>query len=236
MHRFHVPARLPSGRRGCEIGRVSEARLLAPALDALSQASGAWTPLYDGFVQGLRRIGAGAASPRVGEPFPAFSLPNAGGRYRSLDALLADGPLVLSFNRGGWCPYCKGELSAWSAALPSLTAAGGRFAAITPEVGGRAALLGQLLPDDATMLCDVDQGVGLATGLACYIGEPLLRRYAQRGLDLAALYGSASGLLPIPATFVIDAQGIVRYALADPDFRRRAEPTEVVAAVAALRR
>ena len=191
--------------------------------------------MYDEFVGGLRRIGAGLASPVIGEPFPAFALPDASGRYRSLDSLLAEGPLVLSFNRGGWCPYCASELRAWSDALPALAEAGGHFVAVTPEVGGRAALLGQLLHGDAQMLCDVDHGIALATGLAFYIGEPLLSRYAQWGLDLVELYGSGSGFLPIPASYVIDTSGIVQFAFADPDFRHRAEPADAIAVVAALR-
>ena len=172
---------------------------------------------------------------RVGEDFPAFSLPDAGGHYRSLDSLIADGPLVLSFNRGGWCPYCTIELRAWGEALPQLAEAGGHFVAITPEVGGRAAVLGSLLHGDAEILCDVDHGVALASGLAFYIGEPLLKRYASAGFDLGELYGTRSGFLPIPATYVIDAAGTVRYAFADPDFRLRAEPAEVIEAVRALR-
>ncbi|HTI31055.1 MAG TPA: peroxiredoxin-like family protein [Sphingomonas sp.] len=213
---------------------MNRAAPLASSLDALRSKS-QWRPLYDEFVEGLRRIGAGAASPAVGEEFPAFALPNAAGHYRSLDALLADGPLVLSFNRGGWCPYCATELRAWSDRLPELQDAGGHFAAITPEVGGRAALLGQLLHGDAEMLCDVDHGLALTAGLAFYIGEPLMRRYERSGLDLKDLYGSSSGFLPIPATYVIDQAGTVRYAFADPDFRIRAEPMEVIAAVRSLR-
>ena len=206
--------------------------------DLLAQAGNdgsEWTLLYDDVVDALRRVGVGAGAPRVGEAFPAFSLPDAGGHHRSLDALLGDGPLVLSFNRGGWCPYCTHELRAWSDALPALADAGGRLAVVTPEVGGRAALLGRLLDGDAEMLCDVDSGVALQSGLAFYLGAPLIRRYKEFGLDLADVYGTPSGFLPVPATFVLDGEGIVRFSFVDPDFRVRAEPEDVIAAVAALR-
>ena len=211
-------------------------RLLADLLADTREQSVAWNALYDGFVETLRRVGVAANAPAVGEPFPEFALPDARGHYRSFDALLAGGPLVLSFNRGGWCPYCAHELRAWNAHLPGLAAAGGHFAAITPEVGGRAALMGRLLDlsPDAELLCDVDSGVALATGLAFRLSETLMHSFAEVGMDLKALYGSASGFLPVPATYLIDRGGIVRFAFADPDFRVRAEPAEVIAVLAGL--
>lgn len=203
-------------------------------LDFRAGSSPAWQLRYDDFVAGLRDVGIGASAPRVGDVFPAFSLPDAAGHHRSLDGLLAEGPIVLSFNRGGWCPYCSHELRAWCDHLPALRAAGAGLTVVTPEVGGRAALLAHLVGPDADLLCDVDHGVALASGLAFYMGAELQTSYAAWGLDLAQTYGSASGFLPVPATFVIDAGGIVRFAHVDPDFRVRAEPEDVIAAVASL--
>lgn len=211
---------------------------LTALLGATRDGNSEWRALYDEFVGTLRRTGVAANAPRPGDVFPSFALPDAAGRYRSLDALLASGPVVLSFNRGGWCPYCAHELRAWNEALPELTDAGGRFVAITPEVGGRAALMGRLLDlsPDAELLCDVDLGVALACGLAFRMGEPMLRRYRDHGLDLAELYGSASGFMPVPATYVLDEGGVVRFAFADPDFRVRADPAAAIAIVRALGR
>lgn len=215
---------------------MSEKHALAERLEPLRDRDARWRDLYDDFVEGLRRAEVGANAPAVGQPFSAFALPDAWGRYRSLDALLGTGPLVLSFVRGGWCPYCAHELRLWNELLPDLRAAGGRFAAVSPEIGGRAALMGRLLGLDpnAELLCDVDLGVALTTGLAFRIGDDLQRRYAEWGLDLETLYGHPGGLLPVPATFVIDAEAVVRFAFVDPDFRLRAEPSEVIAAVAAI--
>lgn len=213
---------------------MESSRTLAELLSETRDSAGPLLFMYDHFVDGLRALAIGAGAPRLGEPFPDFSLPNAAGRYRSLDELVATGPLVLSFNRGSWCPYCVHELRAWHETLPQLRAAGGRFAAITPEIGGRASELARLLDGDSDVLCDVDFGVALASGLAFYIGLPLIRHYRERGLDLSAIYGSDSGFLPVPATFIVDHCGVTRYAFVDPDFRVRAEPAEVVAALAAL--
>lgn len=213
---------------------MSNAMLLADRLAEQRARSGNWAGLYDRFSANLRKVGVGLTAPRPGEPFPAFSLPNALGQYRSLDGLLAGGPLVLSFNRGGWCPYCVHELKSWSEFLPDVRAAGASFAAITPEVGGRARLLGNLLDADAEILADVDGGVALNSGLAFFVGQELLDQYREWGLDLLSLYGSDSGFLPVPATFVIDQEGITRYAFVDPDFRHRAEPADVVKALGEL--
>ncbi len=207
---------------------------LSATLAETRDSAGEWRGLYDRFVDGLRGLGVGSGAPHVGDIFPAFSLPDAGGHYRSLDGLIAEGPLVLSFNRGGWCPYCTHELRAWREVLPDLRAAGAHFAAITPEVGGRAALLGHLLDPDVDLLCDVDHGVALASGLVFHIGAELRRQYREWGLDLAEIYGSDSGLLPVPGIFVIDREGVTRFAFADPDFRNRAEPSEVIEVLRAL--
>lgn len=204
---------------------------LAEVLAGQAEMAANWQPLLDEFVGGLRVLGIGVTAPRVGERFPDFALPDSRGRTRSLGELIADGPLVLSFNRGGFCPYCRHELEAWNGELQQLAELGGSFAALTGEIGGRAAALGEIFSGDATLLCDVDHGVALATGLAFHLGRPMLERYKSVGLDLADLYGSAGGFLPVPATFVIDTAGIVRFAFVDVDFRLRAEPGDVLQAM-----
>jgi peroxiredoxin len=204
---------------------------LADALRATCDPD--WQPHYDILVDRLRRAGVGANAPRVGDTFPDFALPDAQGRYRSLGTLLSGGPLVLSFNRGGWCPFCRHELAAWAAMLPALAARGAAFAAVTGEVGGRAAALATIFVDPMTMLCDVDHGVALDLGLAFHLGAPMLDRYRGYGLDLGLAYGSQAGLMAVPATFLIDRNGVVLYAYADPDFRERADPADVIAALVA---
>lgn len=193
-----------------------------------------WQPLLDRFVGGLRTLGIGATAPRTGDAFPDFAIPDSTGRLRRLSDLVADGPLVLSFNRGGWCPYCRGELEAWDAELPRVEALGARFAFVTGEVGGRAEALRRMFVGDAVSLCDVDHGLALACGLAFHMGRPMLERYRQIGLDLEGFYGAASGFLPIPATYVIDRGRAVRFAFVDVDFRLRAEPDAVIKVLGTL--
>ena len=194
----------------------------------------AWEPVYDRFVQQLVALGAGGNAPRIGDPFPDFSLPDPQGVYRSLGELVSEGPLVLSFNRGGWCPYCSHELSGWGEATSALKAAGGRLVVVSGELGQGASALKVMAGEDALVLCDVDHGVALASGLAFHLSAELNALYLDIGLDLATIYGSGGGFLPIPATFVIDRDRVIRYGFVDPDFRYRAYPPDVVRLLAAM--
>lgn len=211
------------------------AAVLAHRLQTIMDADPATRDIMDRFVAELRTRGVGLSAPQVGETFPDFSLPDAEGRYVSLHDLLHDGPVVLSFSRGGWCPYCVDELGAWSEVIPALIEAGGRFVAIVSEVAGRAAAFSASAGKVVT-LCDVDHGLALTAGLAFHVGPEMAKQFAAWGLDLKELYGSESGLLPVPATFVVDQEQVVRFAAADPDFRQRAEPADVIELVATLRR
>lgn len=204
---------------------------LAAALLATRKSRPRWEAAYTEMVEGLRRTQAGANAPVAGQRMPDFALPDAAGRWTRLTELLAPGPLILSFQRGGWCPFCRTELAAWLEAAPTLEAAGIRLAVVTPETGGRAAALAGEVGPNALLLCDVDHGVAMTLGLTVPLSAEVARRYREAGLDLDRLTGGAGGFVPIPATFAIDAAGIVRLAHADPDFRNRAEPAAVIAAL-----
>lgn len=193
-----------------------------------------WDSVYDEFVARLRERRAGSMAPQLGGNIDPFVLPDSMGRYTALADLLGKGPIVLSFMRGGWCPYCKAELRAWADAMPRLEAVGGRFIAVSGEVGGRAETTRCELSPGAAMLCDVDHGLATALGLTIIVPPGLRQRYIEHGLDLAAVYGDSGQLLPIPATFVIDGLGMVRYAFVEPDFRIRADPAVVIAVVEAI--
>lgn len=193
-----------------------------------------WDGLYDGFIGQLRARGAGLAAPRVGDTLAPFVLPNSVGRHVALADLLKAGPIVLSFMRGGWCPYCRAELDAWAVAMPRLAAACSRFVAVSGEVGGRAETTRCELAPRAEMLCDIDHGLATALGLSFAITPALHQSYHAHGLELADIYGDSGRILPIPATFVIDRDAVVRFAFVEPDFRIRADPAAVVAAIEAL--
>lgn len=192
-----------------------------------------WNGLYDSFIEGLRERAVGASAPRVGDRFQDFALPDSHGRYVTLGQRLGAGPLVLSFMRGGWCPSCSRELTAWAEAIPRLEALGGHFIAISGEAGGVAESTRCRLAPNAEMLCDIDHGLALALGLAFPLSQDISERYREDGLELSDVYGDSGRLLPIPATFVLDPQGIVTFAFVEPDFRIRPDPAVVMEAVEA---
>ena len=200
-------------------GQVMTPTSLTEKLNYLRARSPRTRALYDELVARLRLLEVGTRVPAVGERFPDIVLPDHRGRFRSLQSLLEDGPLVLSFNRGGWCPYCVSELESWHAALPELEAAGGTLAVVTGEICGRSRALADIVGPGPVALCDVDHGVALELGLAFHIGLKMLSEYRDNGIDLEHLYGGIAGILPVPATFVIRPDGIVHYAFVDPEFR-----------------
>lgn len=210
--------------------------LLGPQLAQIRQRSPDLGPFFDEVVVGLRAAGVGSAAPQVGDTFPDFSLPTLLGGYRRLGEWLASGPVIINFSRGRWCPYCVHEVTAWAEMLPALDKAGVRFLEITGETGGGAHALGAVLAASrgaaaAEVLCDVDHGLALSLGLTFFAGDPLLDFYRKAGVDFHELYGSRSGFLPVPATFALDPSGMVRFAFVDVDFRNRAEPADVLAAL-----
>lgn len=251
MHPSPFPRRRDSPYTTVMTASAPLPRPLGPKLAARRQANPDLGPFFDEIVIGLRAAGVGASAPAVGDTFPDFSLPNAEGGYRRLGDLLQAGPVVINFSRGRWCPYCVHEISVWAEMLPALAEAGARFIEITGETGGGARAIGAVLaaadrpesnrPDSnqaaskraatAEVLCDVDHGLALSLGLAFFAGEPLLDFYQKRGLDFHALYGSRSGFLPVPGTFAVGRDGVVRHAFVDVDFRNRAEPADVIAAL-----
>ncbi|MGV8985982.1 MAG: peroxiredoxin-like family protein [Cypionkella sp.] len=208
--------------------------LLAPRLAYCRNLPGTWCASYDALVERLRASGAMDGAPGLGDVLPDFALPDVDGKLRQLSDLLADGPAVLSFNRGSWCPYCEQEIGAWSEHRAAMIAAGARLIIVTPETGGRMAALAEIAGEGAVVLCDLNMGVALQNGLAFPVGPTIAEEYRLRGFDLSDVNGTASGFLPVPATFVLDAARKVHFAFVDPDFSQRAEPEAVLAILSTL--
>jgi peroxiredoxin len=184
----------------------------------------------------VERLGQAEAADRVLKPgaaLPDFVLPNAEGRLVASDELLARAPLVLTFYRGDWCPFCALTLDALEAALPEIEAAGGQLVALSPETGGRALEVKLAHNLNYEILIDVDSGVALACGIALRVPDAF-RQGVMNGIDLAERHGNEGWFVPIPACFVVDQTGIIREVFAEPDFTYRPEPTEIVAALKRL--
>ncbi|BDF94129.1 peroxiredoxin [Pseudoalteromonas sp. KAN5] len=165
---------------------------------------------------------------KVGDAVADFSLTNQHGGTTRFADLLASGPVVISFYRGGWCPYCNLELKALNALLPDFKALGAKLVAISPQLPDASLTTAQKNALEYDVLSDVGNQVAEQFGLVFTLDERLKPIYAQFGLDIAQANGDDSFQLPLPATYVVDQHGIITYAFADEDYTLRAEPSDVL--------
>lgn len=165
---------------------------------------------------------------KAGDAAPAFTLPDEEGRPVNLRELLAKGTLVLTFYRGTWCPFCNTDLQALQAELPAIEAAGGTLAAISPQTAAnsRKALRDSRLT--FPILTDLGNEVAAAFGLRFRMPDDLIAVYKGFGNDLAVVNGEPSWTLPMPARYVIGADGRILHAEVNPDYTRRPEPSTLL--------
>lgn len=199
-----------------------------------AQLSPAGREYDDALAERFVAAGFGGDALKIGDPMPMFALPNAEGRFVTSDELLRSGPLVISFNRGKWCPFCINELRGLNAARPEFNALGATLAAVSPEVSGSALAMKRKYEFDFEVLCDVDHGVSLAFGLLFRLPPGEHATFLKFGVPLPQLNGNDSWFLPVPGTFVVDRQGIIQLAYANPDFRQRLEVDEILQVLKAL--
>ena len=178
---------------------------------------------------------AGANAIEVGQKGPDFALPNPQGDTVSLSKLLAIGPVVVTFHRGSWCPYCNLQMRAMHERLSDIKKLGAQLAAISPEVPGDTSSSDETESLPYPVLSDHDSRVATQYGVAWNVPELILDHMRNdRKLGLADINGGNGSVLPIPATFVLDRQGIVTWRFVDVDYRRRAEPDDIVEALREL--
>ncbi len=186
--------------------------------------------MIDRMVEALRRDGTTPGIP-VGDVAPSFDLPDARGRIVRLADRLAEGPVVLSFYRGAWCPICSLELRALGAILPQIHQADASLIAISPQGPDASSSLVDSLDLGFDVLSDLDQRVAAAYRIKFELSGELRELYEQFDMSLTEANADRTWNLPVPATFVIDRTGVVRAAHVDPDYRERMEPTDILAAL-----
>lgn len=179
-------------------------------------------------------LGLEESSLKVGDAVPPFALPAANGDMVALAELLSRGPVVVSFYRGGWCPYCSTELRALQAKLPEIDALGATLVAISPQTPDNSLSSAEKFELAFPVLSDVGNVVADSFGLVHSLPEHLRPIYQGFGFDLLAANGDATFRLPLPATYVIDRAGVVTWRFVDSDYTKRAEPDDVIASLRAL--
>lgn len=189
---------------------------------------------YDALTQHLAASGLLAQALRPGDAMPEFALPDGAGRIVTSTQLVSRGPLVLSFYRGNWCPYCRAELDALQEALPQIRAAGATLVAVSPEGSGLPEATRAARGLDYDILVDIDHGLALAFGLLYRLTPQQQAHYLAHGIDIPLINGVDGWFLPVPATYLVRPDGIVASAFLEPDPRERMEPDSILAALHAL--
>ncbi len=181
----------------------------------------------------LNRSGITERSLKVGDTVPNFTLPNASGQPIQIQTLLAQGPVVISFYRGQWCPFCSLELAALQKALPEIKALNASLVAISPQTPDNTLSTVEKNNLEFEVLSDAGNQVAKQFGIVYQLSEEMREVQKGFGVNLSESNGDASYGLPISATYVV-GNGQIVYAFTDPDFTKRLEPSEILAALKQL--
>jgi peroxiredoxin len=199
--------------------------------DDLRREGPKFAAAVDMLVGRLQECDAGATAPKVGEPMPAFLLPDDQGSLVGLEDFLANGPIALAFNRGYWCPYCRINVDALARAEEEVAAEKRHIVAIVPDRQRFAAWLKTDANAPFPVLTDMDNGYAMTLDLAFYVGDTLRHMMVSAGWDPSETQGTENWMLPIPATFIVGTDGIVHSRFVDPDYRTRMAIEDLVGAL-----
>jgi peroxiredoxin len=181
-----------------------------------------------GEIEAMTRQGVGAGAIREGSRAPGFSSLTVEGKRFDLHEALATGPVVLTFFRGAWCPYCDLTLRAYQEVLASVQSLRATLVAVSPQSIEQTLAQIQKSALAFPVIADADNAIARSYGLVYRVSsamESLLRGF---GVELPIVNAVDSWELPVPATYVIDTSGTVRYAFVDADYRKRLEPLELL--------
>lgn len=184
-------------------------------------------------IEKVRKSGVLESAKKLGDVAPDFALPGAGGDTVQLSKLLKKGPVVLAWYRGGWCPYCSLELAALREANPRFEELGATLVAISPQLPDSSLSTKEENELPFIVLSDVGNTTGREYGIV-YRQADEVNKYFEGRIDLEAYNGDASFELPLPVTYVVDTDGVIRYSFVNADYTVRAEPADVIAALQKL--
>ncbi|MFK5914671.1 MAG: peroxiredoxin-like family protein [Woeseiaceae bacterium] len=167
----------------------------------------------------------------VGDKAPDFSLPNIHGRQTKLSDLLKDGPVVINFYRGGWCPFCSLELKGYQNILSEIQKEGANLVGISPQTPDNSLSTAENFSLEFEVLSDSGNSVANAYGLVFELEQAIREIYRSFEFTLPEINGDDSWTLPIPATYVINQDGTVVWADVNANYTVRAEPSDVLQAL-----
>lgn len=169
---------------------------------------------------------------QINQQAPHFELPDQEGKQILLDDLLAKGPVVITFYRGDWCPYCNLQLRALQARLNDIHQLGATLVAISPQVPDGSLTESEIAKMEFMVLSDQDAKIASEYGVTWKVPEFLLDHMRiDRQLDLVQINNGNGLILPIPATFVIGKDRLVKWSYVNVDYRTRSEPDDILKAL-----
>ncbi len=209
-------------------------------LRAAAEASAKKAPpeLSTTFKKGIDEVAASGVlktALNVGGAMPDFTLTDAEGKAVKSADLLARGPLVVVFYRGAWCPYCNLYLHHWQQYLPQLAQRSATLVAISGEGPDGTSATVKRNAATFAVLSDPGYAVSRRFGVVYQVPAGVSDAMKSRGLDLKAYYGTGKAELPLSATYVVGRDGKVSYAFLEADYKKRAEPSDVLAALDQLK-
>jgi len=165
---------------------------------------------------------------KEGMQAPDFTLPDATGKQVSLSRLLQQGPVVITFYRGEWCPFCNLHLRAYQKILPQIHALGASLVALSPQTPDNSLTTKEKKELTYAVLSDVGNQIARQYGLVFKVPDATRAIQEEMGKPLPSYNGDDSWELPMPATFVVDQPGIIQLAFVDADYTRRLEPADII--------
>jgi peroxiredoxin len=172
----------------------------------------------------------------AGDTAPLFNLQDQDGNAVSLSDLLAKGPVVVTFYRGGWCAYCKMDLGALEEAAEAVRAKGASLVAISPQTPANSRKSKNEIGLSFPILSDTKGATADAFGLRFRMQDELIDVYRGFGVNLPMINGDDSWTLPMPARFIIGQDGKIAYAEVNPDYTQRPDPSELMATLDQLQK
>ena len=170
----------------------------------------------------------------IGDTIFSFSLPDANNNSVSSDMLLKQGPIIVTFYRGGWCPFCNMQLAAYENILPQIHALGAQLVAISPEQPDSSLSTVERQKIHFVVLSDNENQVAKQFNIVYDLPDQLIEIYKQFKLDIPAYNNTDRYELPLGATYIVDTKGIITYAFVDIDYKKRAEPETLLKELAKL--
>lgn len=211
-------------QQAAEVSAASTAHLPAEIAQVFTDEQQRW-----------RERGEPAGAIAAGEKLADFTLPDANGSPVSLTELLADGPVVVVFYRGGWCPYCNLALRAYQAQLlPELDRYNAQLVAISPQSPEKSLRTTEKAELSYPVLSDAGAETARRLGIAFEPTDDVLAAQRKLGLDLSKFNASGDTSLPMPTVLIVDQAHMVRFADTHADYTARTEVDDILNALAAI--